>query len=289
VWFDRSGREIATVGAENNYTDVRLSPDGTTAAVVVPDPASGNRDIWLVDLGTGVMTRFTSHPANDWQMAWSPDGRRLAWASDRNGRSSIYMRPIDGGEETLLLQVPERGAFPKDWSNDGRLLTINLDTPGGVPTLHAIHLDGDRAPFPLGAKSANRQNEAMLTRDMKALAFASRESGTDEVYVAAFPNGSPRRVSANGGGAPRWRADDRELYYAALDGWIMSVPVKGTAPLEPGVAARLLRPCGGTPILAGSYAYDVTADGSRFLAICATPSSNPSSISVSVDWTTSLK
>src|SRR6185295_16774799 len=119
TWFDRAGKQTAAVGAETNIMDVRLSPDGKTAAVVVPDPDSGNRDIWLVDLGTGAMTRFTSNPANDWQMVWSPDSRRLAWASDRNGRSTIYVKTIDGGEETLLLRVADRGAFPKDWSHDG--------------------------------------------------------------------------------------------------------------------------------------------------------------------------
>jgi len=289
TWFDRTGHQIAAVGAENNFTDVRLSPDGKIAAVVVPDSDSGNRDIWLVDLGTGTMTRFTSNPANDWQMIWSPDGRQLAWASDRNGRSSIYVKSIDGTEETLLLRAAERGAFPKDWSRDGGLLTINLDSTGGVPAMYAMRLTGDRTPFPIGVGSGERENEAMLTRDAKTIAFTSRQSGVDEVYVARFPSGARRRVSTSGGSAPRWKADDRELYYVAPDGWIMAAPIAGPDSMESGVPLRLLRPCGGTPVVAGAYAYDVTADGSRFLAICASPSSNPSSITVSLDWTATIK
>ena len=115
TWFDRTGRKIGTIGPENNFADVRLSPDGKWAAAVVPDSDSGNRDIWLVDLRSGAMTRLTSNPANDWQMAWSPDSRRLAFASDRNGRSSVYLKAIDGGDEELLIRLPDRGVFPKDF------------------------------------------------------------------------------------------------------------------------------------------------------------------------------
>jgi len=95
TWFDRTGNVLGTAGPEKEYSEVRLSPDEKTAGVVIPDPDSGNRDIWLVDLSVGTLARFTSHPANDWQMAWSPDGTRIAFASDRNGPSSVYVKPME--------------------------------------------------------------------------------------------------------------------------------------------------------------------------------------------------
>ncbi len=132
IWFDRAGKSIGTVGPGRDYTDVRISPDGKTAAVVIPDPDSGNRDIWLLDLVGGTLSRFTSNPANDWQLVWSLDGKRIAFASDRNGRSTVWIKPIDGGEEELLLSVPDRGAYPKDFSRDGQFLALGVDTAGGV-------------------------------------------------------------------------------------------------------------------------------------------------------------
>jgi len=288
TWFDRQGRQIGTIGSENNFIDVRLAPGGKLAAVVVPDSDSGNRDVWLIDLRTGAMTRFTSNPANDWQMAWSPDGRRLAFASDRNGRSSIYVKSIDGGDEELLLRLPDRGSFPKDWSRDGTVLTMNIDSPAGIPGMFAMRLTGDRTPFSLSA-STERENEAMLTQDGRWIAFESQQSGGNEVYIAPFPRGGRRRVSADGGGKPRWKADDRELYYLSLDGAVMATPIRGTSPIEPGTPVRLFRPCGGLPVAAGAYAYDVAGDGSRFLTICASPASNPSTVTVSVDWTAAIK
>ena len=289
TWFGRAGQKIGTIGPESNFADVRLSPDGKLAAVVVPDLDSGNRDIWLMDLRNGTTTRFTSNPANDWQMAWSPDSRRLAFASDRNGRSSVYIKGVDGADEELLIRLPDRGVFPKDWSKDGSILTLGIDSPGGIPSLAAMPLTGDRTPFAVGSGSSDRENEAMLTRDGRWLAFVSRQSGTDEVYVAPFPKGGRSRISVGGGGQPRWKGDDGELYYVTLEGAMMAVPIRGKDPIEPGTPVRLFRPCDGLQLLAGAYAYDVTADGSRFLTICGSPASNPSAITVSVDWTASLK
>ena len=285
TWVDRAGRTIATLGPESNFDDVRLSPDGKLAAVVVPDPDSGNRDIWLVDLRTGSMTRFTSNPANDWRMAWSPDSRRLAFASDRNGRSSVYLKAIDGGDEELLIRLPDRGVFPKDWSKDGSILTLNIDSPNGIPSLAAMRLTGDRTPFAVGGSVSEREDEAMLTHDGRSVAFVSGQSGSDEVYVAPFPRGGRRRVSAGGGVQPRWKGDDGELYFVAPGGAIMAVPFRGKEPIEPGTPTQLFRPCGGTGVMPGPYQYDVVADGSMFLTICRSPASNPSAITVSVDWT----
>ena len=152
-----------------------------------------------------------------------------------------------------------------------------------------MRLIGDRAPFAVGSGAAERENEAMLTRDGRWLAFVSRQSGADEVYLAPFPKGGRRRVSVGGGGEPRWRGDDAELYYLTPDGALVAAPIHGKDQIEPGTPVPLFRPCNGLRLQAGAYSYDVTPDGSRFLAICASPASNPSAITVSLDWMTSVK
>ena len=294
TWFDRSGRIVGTIGPEKEYSEVRLSPGRKTAAVVIPDPDSGNRDIWLLDLAIGTLSRFTSHPANDWQMAWSPDGQRLAFASDRNGRSSVYVKPVDGGEEELLLRLPDRGVFPKDYSKDGRTLTLDIDSTDGIPSLWAMSLTGDRTPFALGSGVRARENEAMLTRDARWVAFESQQSGTLEIYVAPFPTGGRRRVSSGGGGDPRWKADGRELYYIAPNNDVMAVGFSGADAIEPLAAVRLFHACGDSPLSrpgpTGARGwFDVTPDGSRFLLACSSPGANASAITVSLDWAASLK
>jgi eukaryotic-like serine/threonine-protein kinase len=289
TWFDRAGTSLGTVGKEDDFTELRLSPDAKLAAVVIPDRDSGNRDIWLSDLRSGTLTRLTSNPANDWQPTWSPDGRRIAFASDRNGQSSVYVKTLDGGDEERLLQVPNHGVFPLDWSKDGSVMTLNIDNLAGFPTMAAMRLAGDRTPFPAGP-APETSEEAMLSRDARWVSFYMVQAGVRDIYVAPFPRGARRRISVGGGSLAQWKADDSELYFAALDGSIMAAPVHGGSALEVGTPARLFRPCGGLPIAPTPlYLYDVTADGSRFLTICRSPASTPSAITVSVDWTAALK
>ena len=62
------------------------------------------------------------------------------------------------------------------------------------------------------------------------MAYHSDEAGRYEIYVQHFSDGSgKRRVSINGGVAPQWRGDGRELYYQNLDNKLMAVPVTGAA------------------------------------------------------------
>ena len=282
TWFDRAGRSIGTIGPDREFTDVRISPDGKMAAVVVPDPDSGNRDIWLLDLASGTLSRFTSNPANDWQMAWSPDGKRIAFASDRNGRSTVWIKPVDGGEEELLLRVQDRGAFPKDFSRDGRFLALDIDTVGGVAGLWAMPLEGDRTPFSLSDVTV-RENNLTFMPGGPWVAFESAQSGDDEIYIAPFPKGGRRRVSSGGGTLPQWKADGKELYFVAANDDIMAATIRADQALDVGSPERVVHFCGDGPGVQGR-AYDVTPDGARFLMPCGRPGANAPAISVALGW-----
>jgi Tol biopolymer transport system component len=129
----------------------KIDPSGgpaLQATVVIADPGSGNRDIWLLDLASGNLARVTTNPANDWQVAWAPDSGQIVFASDRNGQSSVYRKAIDAVDEELLLRIPGRTAFPKDWSTDGRFLTLDIDRGTGTSGIWALALAGSARRFP---------------------------------------------------------------------------------------------------------------------------------------------
>jgi len=291
AWHDRSGTSGPPVGPERAYSEVRLAPNEKLATVAIADPDSGNRDIWLLELASGSLSRVTTNPANDWQVAWAPDSSRIAFASDRNGLSSVYGKSIDAVDEELLLRLPGRGAFPRDWSADGRLLTLGIDSGTGQAAIWAVSLVGDRTPFPLG-RSGVREYDPRLSPDARLIAFESDESGAPEIYVAPFGKSSRRRVSSGGGTQPRWRADGRELFFTTMTGEVMAAAVKGSEPIEIAPPVRLFHGCGGSPATGpssiGQRWFEVAADGSRFLLACAAGGA-PSPIVVSVDWTASIK
>ena len=65
VWFDRSGTQLASVGAPGAYANPELSPEGGRLAFESVDPLTGNQDIWTMDLDRGVPSRFTFDAARE--------------------------------------------------------------------------------------------------------------------------------------------------------------------------------------------------------------------------------
>ena len=94
-WVDRHGKlEGSLPGLDGGeLLNVALSPDGTRVAGTRMDPATGNWDLWAVDLRSGAPTRLTRQPGIDSDPVWSPDGAELAYVSRRAGRAR-HLPPV---------------------------------------------------------------------------------------------------------------------------------------------------------------------------------------------------
>ena len=124
-----------------------------------------------------------------------------------------------------------------------------------------------------------------FSADGKYLAYASDESGGREVYVRPFPPGESKwRVSLNGGTAPRWRRDGKELFYVEGE-QLMTVSVITQPSLSLGAPARLF---GKRPQqladLNHNPQYDVTADGQRFILRERLANEKPLAVHVVHNW-----
>ena len=136
----------------------------------------------------------------------------------------------------------------------------------------ALAVDGDRKPFPI-VQTDFDERLAQFSPDGKWIAYESNESGRVEVYVQPFAGpeiktGAKLPISTNGGAQVRWGHNGKELFYIALDGRLMAVPIRFASnghAVEPGLpvplfASRLsaLHPFPGND-------YVVAQDGQRFL------------------------
>ena len=110
-------------------SDAQISPDGGQVAFVVT-ALSQERDeylsnIWVVDVAGSVPRRFTAGPKRDREPRWAPDGRRLAFVSEREGKkkAQLYVMPADGGEPARLTDE-RNGVTDPVWSPDGTRLAF---------------------------------------------------------------------------------------------------------------------------------------------------------------------
>ena len=201
----------------------------------------------------------------------------------------LYEKPANGvGSEQLLTQTPElQPKNPVDWSRDGRfLLYRSLDLKTSFD-LWALPLFGDKKPFPVVQTNFD-ERDGQFSPDGKWIAYQSNETGRFEIYVQSFPGPSGKSlVSSNGGAQVRWRDDGKELFYVALDGHLMAVPIK----LDP--AGKTLESGEPTPLFAtrlggavqSNYRqqYMVASNGQRFLM--NVPIEEPNSpITIMLNW-----
>jgi Tol biopolymer transport system component len=227
TWFDRAGRLLGQVGTKANYGNLELSPNGDRVAVdIVTD---NNRDVWMIDLARGVPSRLTFDPASDWTPVWSPDGSRIAFASGRNNGTHIYAKASSGvGSDTLMFNSAAT-EIPVSWSHDGRYIVFSRFKPTGAAGVDTWLLSLTGEPMASSfIDSPFDKAQARISPDGRWIAYTTNDSGMYQIVVQSFPdpNGGRWQITAQGGIEPKWRRDGSELYYLALDGNLMSVPVK---------------------------------------------------------------
>ena len=89
VWVDRNGKEEAIPVEPRAYTMPIMSPDGTRLALTMSDQ---DQDIRLWDFGRETLTRLTFSPGREYNVAWTPDGTRVAFAASRDGFVNLYWK-----------------------------------------------------------------------------------------------------------------------------------------------------------------------------------------------------
>ena len=264
VWMDRVGKRLGVVGKPGDLGGVAVSPDEKTLAVGV---RNGSVDIWLEDLGRGVLSRFTFRSGLSRSPVWSPDSSRLVFTylSLNSYSSDLYQKPAGGnGQEELVLHTGVNG-YAEDWSPDGKWLVYEQIGQNAANDLWLLPMSGDRKPQPYLQTSFDESN-ARFSPDGRWMAYQSNESGQFQVYVQTFPlSGAKYQISTAGGTSPRWRRDGKELFYVSGDQKLMAVPIKLGATAEAGTPQALF-PISTFPGFGGTNSfYAPMRDGQRFL------------------------
>src|SRR5467141_1450529 len=285
VWVTRSGTELLLAAPTHSYTFPRLSPDGRRVAVGI---AEREAQLWLHDLSRETLTRFTFEGNRTLNSIWTPDGKGIAYLSNKDGAGNIYWQRADGSGGLERLTSSEYTQVPMSWSPDGQLLAFMENNPTTGYDIWVLRLSHHKAqPF---LRTPFNESVPRFSPDGRWLTYVSNESGRYEIYVQPYPGpGGKWLISTEGGTEPAWNSNGRELFYRSGDK-MMAVDI-ATQPSFTAGKPRVLFEGRYNPAPGTNPNYDVSRDGQRFLMLKPSEqeASAPTQINVVLNWFEELK
>ncbi|MGB2663038.1 MAG: protein kinase [Candidatus Acidiferrum sp.] len=285
VWVSRNGTEQPISAPVRAYISPRISPEGGRVAVVIREQES---QIWLYDLIRGTLTRLTFEGSLSLSGVWSPEGKRLAIQSNKNGPLNIYLQPADGSSGLEQLITSDFLQFPTSWSRDGQLLAFGEINPNSGYDIWVLRLSDRKAqPF---LQTPFNESVPQFSPDGHWLSYVSDESGRWEIYVQPYPGpGGKWQISTDGGMEPVWNPNGREIFYRKGDK-MMAVDIS-TQPSFSAGKPRILFEGRYERTPATGPNYDVSPDGQRFLMLKSSEQevAAPTQINVVLNWFEELK
>ena len=284
AWVDRQGKSKELPVTPNGYASPRISPNGKLLAVQIL--AGGPEELWIYDFARSTLMRLTFSIGTSFPV-WMPDSQRLIYRT-RVPSFSLRRKAADGsGEEETLLgsDFEDPGASPLTISPDGKTLLLGTIGSSGAIGLRALALDGSRK-LETYLDAGYNESQADFSPDGRWVAYASNETGRQEVYVQPYPGrGGKWMISSGGGQAPRWSRTGREIFFRN-DEAFMTVPVETQPTFKAGTPRALFRDA----IYMGQRDYDVAPDGEHFLMIKRKEASvGENQVNMVLHWNEELK
>jgi serine/threonine protein kinase/Tol biopolymer transport system component len=287
VWVDRSRVMEPLASPGRNYSEPRLSPDGRRLAVTI---TQNSENIWIHDVPTGSFTQLTFE-GNNSMPVWTLDGARIAFASNKAGALNLFWKQADGSGNDERLTTGGQSQAPYSWSPRSHSLVFVEQSPTTGRDIWMLSIDRDLKSRAILQSPFNETGPA-LSPDGRWLAYVSDESGHNEVYVIPLmsaPGAQARRqVSTDGGTEPLWSREGSEIFYR-VGNKMMACKTRTAPDFQAGPPQLLFE---------GAYekgrdsrpAYDVTADGRRFLMLRSDNSeSAPTRFEIVLEWFEELK
>ena len=217
----------------SNAHTISIAPDGKLLAYASYAPSA---NVWSVEIPqTGAVSvtdarQVTFGNEKIEKLAISPDGRWLAYDSDRNGQADIWKVPISGGTpEQITREVNHE--FVNDWSPDGRELVFHSMREGGQRDVLVVASDGTRTEAV--TRSPAEEQHAAWGPDGNTILFDSATPGaTNQAYIVTRPSrgapwGTPRQLTRNGSSDPKWSPDGKLVAFC-VHGQLRVISPDGT-------------------------------------------------------------
>jgi len=294
VWVGTDGSVEPLPLESGAYFEVALAPEGRRMAVT--RAVGSNYDVWIGDVSRAGLAPVTRDPREDGSPVWSPNGRRLAIATEQFGSPpKLAIADLLRDEITLIGDSGTAFSAPTAWSRDGRALFF-VSAPVGIGVQGRLELrmfDVERETQHTWLGTGNNERAGVPRSGGRWVTYVSDESGRDEVYLRDLAGEGPRiLVSTEGGRDPRWGQASGAVYFRNGDR-IFTVTVSTGPGGEPNLSTpRMAFQLPPDFFLTGGFngaAWDLSPDEQRVLAIVETQDLLVTSLNVVVNFFEELK
>jgi TolB-like protein/Flp pilus assembly protein TadD len=153
---------------------------------------------------------------DDFVPAWSPDGKRIAFTSKRDGNDEIYVMNADGSSQENLSKNPASDSRPS-WSPDGKRLVFTSNRAEKTDNFDLYVLDASGANVVRLTNDPGFDSDPSWSPDGQHIAFTSNRTGNFEVYVMNADGQQQTNVSHNSSfnGKPAWSPDGQHIAFTS--------------------------------------------------------------------------
>ena len=202
--------QIALNGS--NFWFPNISRNGNRLAYVHPNPQDGN--IYRVGVLESAVpksapTKLIASTRDEGGPQFSPDGRRIAFHSDRSGESEIWICDRDGSNVVQLTSLNKPAGLPR-WSPDGKQIVFDVYEQG-KGDVYTIDVEG-ALPRPI-VTDVSDDHWPSWSADGQSIYFASDRTGNYEVWKVSSTGGEPVQITRGGGLLPLESPDGKYVYY----------------------------------------------------------------------------
>jgi Tol biopolymer transport system component/DNA-binding winged helix-turn-helix (wHTH) protein len=214
-------RPALLTGGGEDSRDVAISPQGR----LVYSRVISNANVWRTSIGpdAGAPVPLLTSTRNQIHPEYSPDGKRIAFGSDRSGNHEIWVSNADGSAPVQLSSLGAWSGSPR-WSPDGGTIAFDADI-GGNWDIYIINSNGGK-PVRMTTNPANDYAPSW-SRDGKWIYFTSTRTPRREVWRIPAARGHEVQVTKNGGTVTSEAPGGRELYFTKARNsgvWKMALP-----------------------------------------------------------------
>jgi serine/threonine-protein kinase len=257
---DRNGNVAPVTDYRAPFAAPRFSPNGKRIAYRT---VAMEWRVWIYDLDRGTHTPLTGDGRAGY-VAWTPDGKRLAFDWFKSGLRNIYWQAADGSSAMERLTTGENSQRQGPFAPDGATMAFMENKPDRNWDILLLDIKSRRVTHLLDSKAAEIFPE--ISPNGHWLAYVSDESGRKEVWVRPFPGpGGKWQISTEGGSEPIWSKDGKQLFYRQTDlAWVVDIQTEaGFSASRP----RLMFKKAGYNRGSVNREWDLWPDGQGFLMV----------------------